>query len=256
MEQYLSKASLLTLGATSRRMPSCVLGQVTGCALNATARSSDLRYTAAGSTGGGYLWFGVSMWGNASHLGGGRETDIDIDVDGDGEPDYVVAAFTWGDSDQPIALLLRVEPNGELQEISWWPINFLEGDIETNAFDNDSFLVPVDPADIGMPAGAATYPIQYRTSTFSEFDFDGGAFDQTGWVAFDVANPAVRVDAPLYADLAGVQIDYTATAPVVAGDGGKVVVNTTTPAATVDGLVIHLGARTGYRAEVVKLRAG
>ncbi len=254
-EQYLSKASLLTLGATSRRMPSCVLGQITDCALNATARSSDLRYTAAGSTGNGRLWFGVSMWGNAPHLVG-RETDIDIDVNGDGEADYVVAAFTPADSDQPLALLLGVQPNGTLRALSAWPINFLAGDTETNAFDNDSFLIPVDPADIGMRPGAATYPIQYRTYTFSEFDFDGGAFDQTGWVAYDVANPAVLTDAPLYPDLAGVRIPYTATAPVVAGDGGKVVVNASTTATTVDGLVIHLGARTGYRAEVVKLRAG
>lgn len=250
-EQYLSKASLMTLGATSRRLPSCVLGQVTGCALNQTARSSDLRYTAAGSTGDGRLWFGVTMWGNAPHLGG-RETDIDIDVNGDGEADFVVAAFTPADSDQPIALLL----DAAFTPISAWPINFLPGDQDTNAFDNDSFLIPVDPADLGMPEGAESFPIQYRAYTFSEYDFDGGAFDITGWVSHDVANPTVSTDSPLYADLGGLQIPYTATAPALAANAGTAVVNASAGAATVDGLVIHLGARTGYRAEVVKLRTG
>ena len=250
-QQYLSKASLLTLGATSRRLPSCVLGQISDCALNATARSSDLRYTAAGSTGD-LLWFGVTMWGNAPHLGG-REVDIDIDVNGDGDRDYVVAAFTPADSDQPIAVLFDADGNG----ISYWPVNFLEGDVDTNAFDNDSFLIPVDPGDIGMQPGATSFPIQYRTYTFSEYDFDGGAFDATGWVSYDVVKPAVVTDVPLYADLAGVQIPYTATAPAVAGDGGKVAVNATAATApTVDGLVIHLGGRTGYRAEIVKLKTG
>jgi len=194
------------------------------------------------------------MWGNAPHLGGGRETDVDIDVNGDGDRDYVVAAFTPADSDQPIAVLFDAEGIG----ISYWPVNFLEGNVDTNAFDNDSFLIPVAAEDIGVPAGATTFPIQYRTYTFSEFDFDGNAFDSTGWASYDVAKPAVVTDWYLYYDQAGVQIPYTATAPTLADDAGKVTVNATaaTSAATVDGLVIHLGGRTGYRAEVVKLKTG
>ena len=250
-QEYASAVSLLTLGATSRKLPSCVLGQVSDCALNSTARSSDLRYTAAGATGD-VLWFGVSMWGNAPHLGGGREVDVDIDTNGDGNRDYVVAAFTPADSDQPIAVLFNAAGNG----ISYWPVNFLEGDQDTNAFDNDSILIPVSAEDIGVPAGATTFPIQYRTYSFSEFDFDGNAFDSTGWVFYDVAKPAVVTDAPLWYDVAGGEIPYTATAPTFTG-AGKVTVNAAAETtATVDGLVIHLGGRTGYRAEVVKLKTG
>lgn len=255
-EEYLSKASLLTLGATSRKLPSCVLGQLGGCALNSTGRSSDLRYTGAGyvqegaTPDDGVLWFGVTMWGNSPILGGGRETDVAIDVDGDQETDYIVAAFTPADSDQPFALLVDAAGNA----ISAYPINFLDGSTDTNAYDSDSFLLPVYAGDLGVQSNATSFPISYRVYTFSEADLDGGAFDSTDWVDYDVVNPTVVTDYALYADLPGVEIDYTVAAPQGAG-GADADATTDDAAATVRALLIHLNGASGRRSEVLTLPA-
>lgn len=257
---FVSKASLLTLGATSPRLPTCVLGQVSGCALGSTARSSDLRYTGAGyvqtgrSPGEGLLWFGVTMWGNAPILGGGRETDVAIDVDGDQVTDYVVAAFTPADSDQPIALLVDAAGN----PISAYPINFLAGGTDTNAYDSDSFLIPVWAEDIGVDPDATSYPISYRTYSFSEAELDGGALDSTGWVSHDVVDPAVKTDDALYLDRAGAKIRFEARAqaPVVTPDATARPRGAEPAAATtVKALLIHLNGASGKRAEVLKLPA-
>lgn len=257
---YQSKASLLTLGATSRKLPSCVLGQTTECALNATARSSDLRYTGAGyvpdtpgqSPGEGWLWFGVTMWGNAPHLVG-VETYVDIDVNGDGKVDYWILAFTPADSDQPLAVL--VDPNADPDDnvVSVSRINFLNGASDTNSFDNDSFLIPVRAGDIGVQPDATTYPIHYRTSTWNPYGPVGALFDSTSWVSFDVVKPRIATDSPLYLDRNGQRIPYTVNAP-----GTPVAKTTRANAAaatpTAQALLIHLGARSGSRAEVLTVR--
>lgn len=258
--EFLSKVSLMTLGATSRKLPSCVLGQVGGCALGSTGRSSDLHYTGAGyvQTGGtpdeGVLWFGVTMWGNSPILGGGRETDVAIDVDGDQVTDYIVAAFTPADSDQPIALLVDAAGN----PISAYPINFLDGATDTNAYDSDSFLIPLWAGDIGVQPGSTSFPISYRTYTFSEADLDGGAFDVTDWVDYDVVNPTVATDYALYDDLAGAQLPFDVLAPAASPDvktNAKPDAAKPDAATTVDALLIHLNGASGKRAEVVKLPA-
>ena len=250
---YGSKASLLTLGATSRKLPACALGQTSNCALNATARSSDLRYVGAGyapesasSPDEGWLWFGVTMWGNAPHLNA-SETDVAIDVNADGETDYVVAAFTPADSDQPIAVLF--DSNGD--PISGMSLNFLDGAVDSNSFDNDSFLIPVWAGDIGVEPGSTTYPIRYRAYTFSTQDLDGSVFDSTDWVPFDVVKPAIATDSPLYIDYQGVEIPFSLNTPAAPE---TTVVNAATPVVSVPGLLIHLGAQTGQRAELVTLR--
>ncbi len=156
------------------------------------------------------------------------------------------------DSDQPIALLFDAGGN----PISYSPINFFDGETDTNIFDNDSFLIPVWAGDIGVQPGSTTYPIRYQACTFNAYDFDGSSFDRTDWVSYDVVKPAVATDSPLFADLAGQQIPYTATAPTMARDTGVIINAATAAAPTVDGLLIHLGARTGYRAEIVKLKTG
>ena len=42
----------------------------------------------------------------------------------------------------------------------------------------------------------------------------------------------------------------------MARNTGVIINGATAAAPTVDGLLIHLGARTGYRAEIVKLKTG
>ena len=66
---YDSIGSALSLGSTSRKLPTCAPRQVDNCVLNATARGVDLRYTGLGSIPGdksstGIGWFGFSTWGN------------------------------------------------------------------------------------------------------------------------------------------------------------------------------------------------
>jgi hypothetical protein len=117
------------------------------------------------------------------------------------------------------------------------PVNFNEGDVDTNVFDTNVLTIPVDPAAIGVKATDTSFPITYQVgvaSMFSDVDID----DSTA-VPFDVADPGVSVSSPLYSDQGNASIVYTL--------GSDVAKKGT------DALVLHLQGAAGERAEVVHL---
>ncbi|HET9646992.1 MAG TPA: S8 family serine peptidase, partial [Microlunatus sp.] len=99
---YSSAASVMALGATSRRLPTCAARQMSDCVLNSTAAGVDLQYTGLGSLPGtadtdGYGWFGFSTWANWNTLAvGAREVDFAIDTNDDDDPDYYVVYLAGG----------------------------------------------------------------------------------------------------------------------------------------------------------------
>jgi hypothetical protein len=256
---FQSTVSVLTLGATSRKLPTCAARETTDCVLNATASSADLRYVGAGaatgpggSKAGGVVWFGISTWGRWTSLAqGGQEFDVLIDTNANGDADFAVAAFTPADSDQPVALLLSAEGD----PISALPINFLDGGVDTNAYDSDAMLIPVLASDIGITDATSSFPIQYQVVTFNEFgDPNSGQVDQSPLVDYDAVNPAIRTASPLFFDGNGETIPYTTSSPLaVAAKGARTDAAQQAEASSVDALLLHLNGRTGHRAEVVTL---
>jgi hypothetical protein len=253
---FQSKVSVLNLGHRSGKLPRCVLPVATTCVFNATTRAADLHYVGAGAAPGssgsraeGALWFGVSTFGNWATLRGATTPIVDIDVDGDGEFDYVVAAVTAAGTD----LLLSVLFDSAGRALSYYPVNFLEGDVDTNVFDANTVLLPVSPADIGLTDDKSSFPIRYQVSTSSPYAADDGAFDTTPWIDFDVAAPAIQVASPLYLDADDTTIPYTVSPPAQAAASGGSAALTSTRVDAVQALLLHLHGESGERAEAVTL---
>lgn len=235
---FTSLASVLTLGETSGRLPRCSATVTTGCVSIASERAGDLRYVGAGSVAGpggysdGLLWFGLATWGDWATIGNTTIPYVDFDVDGDGRADYEVFVQNAPGTDLLEALLVDLRTGAPVSII---PANFAEGDTDTNVFDSNVLLIPVDPAAIGMPAGATSFPITYQLGMFS--GYTGDDIDTTGAIRYDVADPDVVVDSPLYVDAPGT-IGYTLGSGAAKGTKA---------------LVVHLHGAEGARAEVLSL---
>ena len=252
-----SKVSVLTHGYTSGKVAACVPPEVAGCVSNASSRSADLRYVGAGaapdSTGSretGYLWFGLATWGNWATIGYTTTPFVDIDVDADGAFDYEAFVDVVPETDLVISLL--VDSTGT--PLSYYPVNFLEGDADSNVFDTNTLLLPVDPAKIGLTDADSSYPIRYRIGMGSDWADETGVFDLTPWIGFDVANPAVQVDSPLYLDRHGTVIPYSLASG--SSSASRVVDNAATKsnAAAVKALLLHLHGVSRHKAGLVTLR--
>jgi len=235
---YTSLASVLTLGETSRRLPACTGTTTTGCVSIASERAGDLRYVGAGSVAGpggyadGLLWFGIATWGEWATIGNTTIPYVDMDVDGDGTADYEVFVQNAPATDLLEALLVDLRTGAA---VSIMPANLAEGDVDTNVFDTDVLLVPVDPAALGVPAGATSFPITYQVGMFS--GYTGEDVDTSGAIEIDVADPDVVVSSPLYVDAPGT-IAYRLGSGATKGT---------------QALVVHLHGEEGARAEVLTL---
>ena len=138
------------------------------------------------------------------------------------------------------ALLFDDKGTGSL--IDMYPVNFNLGNVDTNVFDTNVLLIPVDPAAIGYRTSASTFPIRYSVATYSAHGApqNDGMVDTTPAIEFDVARPAITTAAPLWRDQGGAGIPYQ-LAP------GR---------SNADALVLHLHGASGARAQIVGLRGG
>ncbi|SDR79787.1 PA domain-containing protein [Friedmanniella luteola] len=243
-----SKLSVLTLGYNSPRQPKCGGVQAAGCAATYATKAGDLHYVGAGAVAGdngskadGALWFGLSTWGNMSTIGHYNTPFVDIDTTGDGKADFetIVQAETDTDIYNALTFDLRKDPDEQLVDVQ--PLNFGDGDFETNVFDTNTLLIPVSAAAIGVTDAASTFPITYRVGTFNYYasPLTENIQDQTPAVAFDVVNPGVQVDGIVYPDVAGTKIPYRTAA---AGPLPRA-------------LILHLHGVDGTRAEAQTLHA-
>ncbi|SDO23853.1 PA domain-containing protein [Nakamurella panacisegetis] len=264
---YNSLTSVLNLGYRSNRAPACTartatagpaaitssppapaaVGTSAACSTDAD-RSADLQAVGAGRTSGdagdpGYLWFGLSTYGNWASAGKNMFPTVNIDTNGDNTADYSVQVQTVGDptsagtSDLLYALLFDDAGAGSL--IGIYPVNFNLGAVDTNVFDTNVMLIPIDPTAIGYRPGDATFPIRYSVATYAAYGSpqNGGTVDTTPAIDFDVARPAITTGAPLWQDQGDTGIPYRLAAGTSAADA----------------LVLHLHGRDGARAEVVTL---
>lgn len=242
---YTSLVSVMDFGAESPKLPSCAPdGTVADCTLNQTAEGGDIRYVGAGASPGtdpktgdpslanGWLWFGLSTYGDSATLGNSVIPYVDFDTTGDGKPDYEVYLQNATGSDVPLAWLVDLK-TGETLDAE--PVNTLFGDVDTNVFDTDAVLIPVWPKMIGLTDETTSFPITYSVGTFSSYGSPvTGDIDHSPSVTFDAANPAVPVDGPLWVDEPG-------TIPLGA------------PTSNAKALVLHLHNSSGDRAEVLTL---
>jgi hypothetical protein len=228
---FTSLASVLQLGDTSGKLKSCVGAQTSGCLVAGSDASGDLRYVGAGSAEG-LLYFGINTYGQWAAAGNSMIPFVDIDTNADGKPDYEVYMQSYPSEDVPLAYTVDLA-TGDVVDLE--PVNLNWGDVDTNVFDSDTVLLPVDPTLIGMAKGATTFPITYQVGTYSVY---AGDLDASNPVAYDVAAPALQVGSSLYLDRSGVSIPYTLGA-----------------SATKDtqALILHLQGAPGDRAEVVSV---
>jgi hypothetical protein len=262
--------SVLDLGYSSPRLPTCTPDpSPAGCTSGPKTVAGDIQFVGAGATrdiGGskanGWLWFGMSTYGNWATVGNTTVPYVDIDTDADGTPDFEVFVQNEPSTDLLMALVVELS-TGQLVGLA--PANFAFGDVDTNVFDTNTLLIPVSPAAIGLTDADSTFPITYSTGTNSAFGSAelNGDIDQTPAVSFDVANPRVQVSSPLFYDGGGVGIAYrlgtnpamsadqaaanAAPADLLAGRSGQ---SSTTPATA---LILHLHGKSGTRAEVLAL---
>lgn len=235
---YTSLVSVMELGAISPQLRPCGAKPNPRCTINQTAQGGDIRYVGAGSSPGpdgtltdGWLWFGVSTYGDNATLGNSTIPYVDFDTSGDGVPDYEVYVQNYPGTDVLLAWLVDLNA-GKILDAE--PVNFNFGDVDTNVFDTDAMLIPVWPKMIGITGNTKKFPIRYTVGTFSSYAAPGsnGDIDDVGPVRFDAAQPKVQVPGPLYADVNG----------------------TTIPVRTIgnaQALVLHLHNASGNRAQVV-----
>jgi subtilisin family serine protease len=212
---YESMLSIMDLGYQSPKEPTCTATTTTGCTFNPTTVAGDIRSVGAGatpnphgSTANGWLWFGVSTFGDWATVGNSTQPYVQIDTTRDGNPDYVVTVQNEPNTDLLDAVLTDTQ-TGSVIDIN--PANFNDGAHDTNVFDTNVLLIPVNPAAIGLADGVSTFPITYSVGTFSEIfgTLANHDIDHTPSISFDVVNPAVRVADPLYYDNNNVRIPYT-----------------------------------------------
>ena len=251
-----SLLSVMDLGATSGRLPACSATATQNCTVNQTAVAGDLQYVGAGATKAtnsktgklsytdGWLYFGISTYGDWATIGNSTIPYVDFDTTGDHKPDYEVYVQNYPSTDVLLAILVDLH-TGEVVDLE--PVNFAFADVNTNVFDTNVLTIPVWPRAIGVTDSTKSFPITYTVGTFSYYATNpNGDIDDVGPVRFDAVNPTVQVDGPLYLDRGNTEIPY------VRGDlAGKGVGNAKGHSARA--LILHLHGASGQRAEVVTL---
>ncbi len=239
-----SLVSVMQLGATSPRLPKCSATVLEGCVRNQSDQSGDISHVGAGSVKGsegysdGFLWFGISTYQNWASVGRSLIPYVDLDVNNDGSPDYEVYAQSvtgsGGDATDLLEAFLVDYNTGELLSVT--PVNFNYGDVETNVFDGNTILLPVDPAAIGITPTTTSFPVKYTAGTFSTFT--GSDIDTVnGSEPYNVTNPRITgLSSPIYVDEDKASISY--------GVGGNSITNV---------MVVHLHGTPNARTDVVRV---
>lgn len=207
--------------------------------------AGEIQAVGAGRTGvdgsdPGYLWFGLDTSADWATAGKNMFPTVNIDTNGDNTADYTVQVQTIGGSDLLYALLFDDAGAGSL--IGIYPVNFNLGNVDTNPFDTNVMLIPIDPTALGYRATDTTFPIRYSVATSAAYGapLNSGTIDTTPAIDFDLARPAISMSAPLWQDQGGTGIPYRLGAGV----------------ASANALLLHLQGADGARAQVVTVSGG
>jgi len=204
---YISLASVMSLGATSDKLPACgsdVRYADGTCTSNRTERGGDIRAVGAGAAQG-WLWFGVSTHGDWANIGNIVIPYVDYDVDGDEVPDYETYVQNYPDTDVLLAITVDLHTG---DQVDLEPVNFQWGDVDTNVFDTNTVLLPVGLEYLADGSTPVTGDITYGVGTY--YGYTG---DDIDWVeatgSFNPVDPALEVESPLYLDEGGASIPYS-----------------------------------------------
>ncbi|MFD8493136.1 S8 family serine peptidase [Amycolatopsis sp. NPDC059657] len=200
-QRYRSLVSVLELQAESPRLPACGTGTVSGCTLNRTAQSGDLRYIGAattaplakvqGSPQDARLAFGLSTWSDWANLGSNTIPFVDIDTTGDGKPDFETFVNKAKSSDVLLATTVSLAADNKVVDVE--AINGQLGDVDTNVFDTNVVLLPVRLTALGIDPNAASHRISYTVGVVGYYPAPGaedGTIDSAGApISFDPLAP-------------------------------------------------------------------
>jgi hypothetical protein len=233
---YHSFFSVLQLGAKSGTLPVCNAVVNTGCTYNQSSKAGDLQYVGAGSSSS-FLWFGIASRADWATIGNSITPYVDYDTDGDGTPDFETYVTNYpGDGSTDLLTAVTVNlATGDLVDVE--PVNFNWGDVDTNVFDSNVLMLPVEKDLIGAD-GNKSFPITYTVGTF-----DGATqsdLDDSPLVSYDAGTPGVQTNGPLFQDGGNTSVDYT--------------LNGAAATTGAQALVLHLHGLPGQRAEVLDLK--
>jgi subtilisin family serine protease len=210
-EAYRSRVGVFELAANSRELPVCRRADaVRGCVANDTGRGGDLRHVgvtstapsarAAGRPADALLAFAVTTWADLYHVGTLTQPTVEIDLNGDDRVDFTTTLTTVPGSDALVARTLDIRSDPEGVEVDVQPVNGFEGDVDTNVFDTNVWVLPVRLAALGIDATEASAPLRFAVAVLGEY---GPPASNAGIVDFvedpltyDPLAPALDVRAP------------------------------------------------------------
>jgi subtilisin family serine protease len=240
-DAYISTASVMQWGATSLRQPQCTRTIRSGCWTNQSDRSGDLHFVGAGTGsifGDKMVWFGLSTWRDWA-TNNSMTPYVDIDVDGDGRADLETFAQNFasaqGRTDVFLVTTIDVVTGDTLDtEVA----NLYSDQIDTNVFDTNTILLPVDLdavlANGGPDLTGGDTPITYRAAMGN--GYTGADQDSTDGVDYNIGSPALTETSG-----EGLVDDQDGAAYTMEGSGRA--------------LVFHMYGAPGHRTELVRVTA-
>jgi hypothetical protein len=230
-----SLLSVTEFGTSSPVLPSCAAPSdpPIDCANTTTDRGSDIQYVGAGSNAD-WLWFGMSTHTDWTNLVL-NIPDFRYDTDGNlaNGPEFETFVTPLEATDVFVAVTVNLATGDEDPQ----PVNFNFGDVDTNVFDNNVVVLPVDKAFIGLTA-PGSHPIVYEAANVNISHPEDAYADIARQVTYDAGTPNVATAEPLYLD-----------------DGPSTIALTGVRATDAKALILHLHGARGHRAEVVDVPA-
>jgi hypothetical protein len=233
-DAYVSLASIFELGATSQKQPQCTATIRSSCWTNRSDRAGDIQYVGAGqgtAFGDPFLYFGISThqdWANLNTM----TPYVDVDTDGDDFPDIelFVQNYASAQGRTDVLLVYTVDyKSGDILDLE--AVNLGQFDLDTNVYDTNVVMLPVDLAflaDAGYDLTGPDAAINYWGGTAN--GYTGNNQDYTSEASYNVGAPDLVADAdPIF--------EESEQSIPVTGSG--------------DALVFHYRNGTGHRAEVV-----
>jgi subtilisin family serine protease len=160
--------------------------------LVAVGAASDLASVA--SFGDASVYFGLATAGSwTTPQPGLVGFSIGIDVNADGREDFLIengnasATNSSGGLDVFLSTVLELGPGFEiLSTNAFGYVNVYAADqADTQIFNNNTLVLSAPAAAIGLTEGSPAF--RYKVRSFAPF----GSVDETGWIAFNPARPAV-----------------------------------------------------------------
>ncbi|GII97752.1 subtilase family protein [Sediminihabitans luteus] len=187
----------------------------------------------------GTIGIGIQVEGEWATLGSTMNPVVLTDVNGDGRPEFETDVYKYEDLDVTVADTYKITyaANGtpSYARVALEGVNGAFGDLDTTVFDNDTLVVPLPIAALGLKAGATpTFEVMtlsaYADGALDSVEFTADPFNPGYW--FDGGSP----DSLLFVDSPESELQVHRA-----------------KGATGDLLLLHMHNATGERGEVVEV---